>query len=700
MGKLSKMRHCPALGRGITAAECGEQRNTRITCTAECPHNPFARANYSQLLEIEERLDVAIHELLTAQCLGDMQFQRDLAKLRSNSDEAAHAFYTWQILFARGADGATRAERWLKSGMQGVRNDERALFRAKTQTRVALLEVHRVLDGERTEAVDLFAPDSKPMILQDRGFASIAVRFATLLSWVYPLPHYWRLHGMARQVTDVAGVSALDVVQEVARHLGGPAGESELPLWLAENMARVAVSLQAVGRLRKAQLWASMDVKLGKAVYELRASFAQCRDQVDQHPDVEPDPLSAAEQNEGFAEARFWAGETSERDEQIAPGGTPSLGRALLGQAHWRLETMGAEKLSRLRSVFESHMGDLVRFTGERLDDVLADHSKTNPGDVALAPPRLLENPERMILMSHRLPVPSVDVSKEEAEAELRRAADVAFLDGAVPALDNHTPRQAASDPALRPKLVLLMKRRIRMDDEQNLRTGGDLNSNWMLRELGLDDLIFDAPPRRPPTEIAEQDIEDDEPDDLFFPPLPVDPNRPAAPPLPNRPFTFDEASRRLEVALRSFETAQEGIDEIYASGSTILDDAFELAEDWMSADEYTMLVAFLLQVWFAFVPDGCRAPDITFDDLAENFLANMRDLSDCIRDGHPEVLESLMRDSPQPDLVRVIVAQFLDTVNNAPKKIRPRVEAQPAGIAILISVVETLDAALRFRSV
>jgi hypothetical protein len=58
MGEAKKRRLCPAVAREITPAECGENRHSRYACPESCTHNPFAVAAYSELLEIEDRLDL------------------------------------------------------------------------------------------------------------------------------------------------------------------------------------------------------------------------------------------------------------------------------------------------------------------------------------------------------------------------------------------------------------------------------------------------------------------------------------------------------------------------------------------------------------------------------------------------------------------------------------------------------------------
>lgn len=306
MSKSSKQRPCPALGRDISPADCGEQRQSRLACPADCPHNPFGPANYSQLLEIEDRLDTKSLERLIALAPDRAALQNDMAAARRRGLHATHAFFVWNLFFAEDANQTNFARRWEQAGLAELKNDERVLWRAKMQMRIVLLEVHKVFAGGRVEAVDLLSANPVPMILQDRSLAGMASRFSTFLTWVFPLPHYWRLSGTAATIPDVAQFSPPEIVREIVRHLGGPLTEAEIRRWLAEHFPRFDAALQAVSRLRRRQMLTGMDAKWGKAVYELRAPFAQCRKRLDALADVEPDDLSDQEQDEGFVEAREW----------------------------------------------------------------------------------------------------------------------------------------------------------------------------------------------------------------------------------------------------------------------------------------------------------------------------------------------------------------------------------------------------------
>lgn len=695
MSKASKQRPCPALGREISSADCGEQRQSRLVCPADCAHNPFAAANYTQLLEIEERLDGKTLEKLGAMIADRAALGRDLAKAGRQGAHATHAHIVWRLFYATEANNATVAQRWEKSGLTELKNDERVLLRAKMQMRIALLEIHRVFAGGRLEAVDLLSPNPAPMILQERSLAGMATRFSNYLTWVFPLPHYWRLSGTGVTIPDVAQLSAREVVQEIVRHLGGPVTEAEMRRWLAEHFLEFCAAQEAVAQMRRKLMFAGMDAKFGKAVYELRAPFAECRERLDCAPGVEPGDISEEEESEGLAEARDWVEGSPKLKHLTMPGGQTMLGRVLLGQSMWRLEAMGAEKLSRLRRQFEDQMGGRVRFSGERVDDLGAQMTGRGPAvDETLVPPRLLENPEKIALMSSRVPALPPGVSPREAESELLRAAERAFLDEPIPALGNCTPREAARNPARRRELVRLMKSRVRSQDERNLKTGRTDDINWMLHELKLDEILFEAPPWRPPpanegTDIAERPDYDAEP-------AVVDPNRPPAPPLPDEPLDFEEGCDRLRAAMDSFVTAAEAEKELQASGATLLEDAERLMLDRMTEADFCFAIPFLLQAWFALVPRGCRAPEIDFDDLEKAFTASLRQLEVCTQSASPKKMELFFQSGPQPGLMLAILGGIIPAANTAPKEIRPTPEAQPLILAFLKTVVEKLDAALR----
>jgi hypothetical protein len=399
MSKSGKRRMCPAVSREISSAECGDGRGSRFGCPADCGFSPLAPVNYSQLLELEGELDKLSLARLDEDSADRPALARDVQRAtRSKTPHELHALIVWRFLYQVDASGRTCAQRWEQAGFPGLKNDTRVLMRAKMKTRVVLLEVHRVLDAERVEVVDLLEAKPHPFIIRDRGLASSAARFATGLTWAYALPHYQRMFGAAILLPDISTLEPQEVILEIVRHLGGPTEEMPLRRWLAEHFGRVNDALTAVDLERRRMMFANIDAKFGKAVYELKAPFATCCQALEDEPDVDLDDLNEGERREGFADARVWF--LKDDDAELAPTPTPGgdvvLGRVLLGQSHWRLEAMGAERMEVLRRRFEQRMGDRVRFTGERLDDFGKTLAEKDPkSDLSLVPPRLLETRRR-----------------------------------------------------------------------------------------------------------------------------------------------------------------------------------------------------------------------------------------------------------------------------------------------------------------
>src|SRR5882724_1818145 len=132
MSKASKKRHCPAVGRDISAAECGENRQSHYACPADCMHNPFAPANYSQLLELEGAVDSKSMQQLMEKATDRTAMDKALQQAHHHPNpHALHAWYAWQLFFEPSAGGLTCCQRWEQAGFAGLKNDERVLLRAK-----------------------------------------------------------------------------------------------------------------------------------------------------------------------------------------------------------------------------------------------------------------------------------------------------------------------------------------------------------------------------------------------------------------------------------------------------------------------------------------------------------------------------------------------------------------------------------------
>ena len=691
MGKASKHRLCPALGREISRSECGENRHSRWACPVACPHSPFALENYTALLSTEDALDRRTLSWMFEEARDRAGLEHGLqSALRAESGHGAHAFTTWNLFFRRDERGLTCAQRWAQAKFTDLNNDERVFVQAKMQMRVVLFEVHRVLDEQRVEGVDLLAPEATPMIFVDRSLAARTPRFATLLAWAYPLPHFWRLSGTAIFMGDVEDFEAVEVVMETVRHLGGPTEVAALRLWLAEHFVRVDQALMATAKERHRLMLASVDAQLGLAPYALQAPFAECRAALDAEPEIERDVPTDKERGEGFAEARDWFD-----DQAPATAGRKLLGRVLLGQAFWRLEATGAARLVALRERFEKRLGKRMRFDRERRDNVGSRLAMGMPTpDQALVPPRLLQRPMQVEFSTSRVSVPMPHGSKADIEAHFMHEYLRDYADQSVPALGGKTPRQAAGDPSLRKKLLHLIKPLVRRIDEANLRTGRTDDLNGLLRELGLVEIDFPPPPRRAlPPEMP--DHERGYPDETE--PAGVK-ARQASQPLPPGPLGVKEVSERMHGALAGFDTAAAAIDELTASGATLLEDVEALAEGMLSEGESSFLITFLLHGWFALVPPGTRAPELDYEAMAAELRRELERVPSWMAGGPSEAMNNMTSGCPQPVLLQLLIAEMFEGSTQAPKKLRPKPEAMISMIAILKIVIHEVDRALRLR--
>ncbi|MBU6400130.1 MAG: hypothetical protein KGS61_07410 [Verrucomicrobia bacterium] len=476
----------------------------------------------------------------------------------------------------------------------------------------------------------------------------------------------------------------MEIIAELVRHLGGPVAEPELRRWLADHFVRFDAALTAVALARRAQMIASVDAQFGKATYDLQAPLADCRLALDSASAVAEDALTPEEEREGFLEARVWFAEKAASAPALPAGGRMVLGRVLLGQRRWRIEASSAARQTKLRQDFEGQLGERVKFVSESRDDLASRFAlKESAFDRSLVPPRFLEQPLKIEMASTRVPNSMSGRSAADCEAELRLAADRKFPDCPIPALDGRTPRAAAGAPALRPRLVRLVKARIRDRDEFNLRSGRTDDINWLPRELGLDELVIGPPPLRPRPVQAEDAPEE---------PVLATFDLPPAPPLPAEPLTLEQASERLRDSLSRFETESEAIESLEGSGSKLLDDVGELTDGLLNDAEFDMLLPFLLQAWFALVPPETRAPELIFGDLAEALHRILQRLDEVVED--QEALKRFLADCRQPALTHLLMSLVLQATSDSGKRITRK--GRTLMTLVLVAVVDRLDQALR----
>lgn len=686
MSGKKKGRMCSALNRTITSAECGASRNTQHGCPATCVHNPFNPEHYEQALAIEDALFQKVLDRLAAE-LGPAL---PAPPTRREEELAGFVQMVRARFFDRDATDRTFAERWRTAGYAELSNDERVLFEGQSQLRVVLLEIQQITGPEQCLAVDRLTPTAPPLLIQDRSLADAAVRFASYVGWAFPQPHYWRLHGVVTAVPECQPLEATVVLQQVVRHLGGPKEGEPLQNWLAANFVRVNQALYALAEGLEQRTWAQLDARFHTVTYRLRVPDAEMRRRLAALPALVPQKPDPKEQQAGYTHAWAWVDEAPAAAPNVLANlrGRPTLGSVLLAPGRLCLEAGVGERVALLRAQFERWFGGDMEFVGERMDNVARQLALQHPPryDAALVPPALLN-----YAPSFQFNISLVNNPKQSAvnadalQREVLTANVAEYADLAIPALNGRTPREAACDPALHPKLVALMKGFVRCHDRECRRLGMNVDLNNLLRELGLTELDFPPPPERP---LTKQTSARDEP--IHDSMLSVD-TRSWAPPLPIEPLSEEDVVARFEHAAKKFEHPTDLVEACNTSSNGLIDLMDEFIGTWPDQDVAALLTAVGL-VWFAVFPPEYRPQSLDIAQLeaaidhglAQSDELSFRDVSRAAGD--------FMTTPQQPNLFACAALAIMDGRRRSKKAKAKYWQVQLDSLTILRTVVNELD--------
>ncbi len=218
------------------------------------------------------------------------------------------------------------------------------------------------------------------------------------------------------------------------------------------------------------------------------------------------------------------------------------------------------------------------------------------------------------------------------------------------PALDGKTPREAAADPALRPQLVRLLKEFIRSGDRLRRTAGLDIDSNLLLRELRLDELIL--PP--PPLGFLDEDADFDNAD------IPLDP-----PPLQEM-LDGDELNDRLQAA-----TGDEALwNRLEIRLADVLD-AFNDLTDKLNANELEALQSTVLAALGALHPDQPPGYDPNPDRMLARHEAWITSGDD--QESLADYLDRIFEETRQPALCEAAADMMMFMEKQTGRKLRPK---------------------------
>ncbi|MCW1922212.1 hypothetical protein OKA05_06585 [Luteolibacter arcticus] len=240
---------------------------------------------------------------------------------------------------------------------------------------------------------------------------------------------------------------------------------------------------------------------------------------------------------------------------------------------------------------------------------------------------------------------------------------DEALADQPLPELDGKTPREAAADPALRPRVACLLKEHIRSVDRQRRTEGVDIDSNPLLRELGLDELILPPPPLG---FLDEDDADYDEE-------IPLDP------PPSQEMLDGEELNDRIHAA-----TGDEALwNRLEIRLADVLD-AFNDLTDKLNANELEVLQGTVLAALGALHPDQPPGYDPDPERMLARYDAWISSGGD--QESLGAYVDRIFAETRQPALCEAAADMMMFTEKQTGKKLRPKkIEALFTALAAAI---------------
>lgn len=705
MGQANKKkRDCPAAGRVITPAECGANRASAYACPSDCPHNPWGDGHYDQALAIDTATERLMIQRLVAENGGRLRAD-DEDILRNGSVTTRHYHFIRRFQLDRDKAGRNFFERWEADKFAGLKNDEINLLRWKTQSRIRLLEFWRVGPREGwCEAVDLLDPARGVLRILDRSMYRRACRFKHLLTWTHEQPHYTRILGLGLELPPCNALYPDDIVRLIVGHLDGPTANGAIHRWIADHFIEMTEAMTACGEAIHQQLIKNMGLRTVTTIYRLRDTLTNLMQRLDSCDHVEEEQVTLEARATGFLQCRLWlmdaATEAELVDSQIGCSplgkefGKAMLGTVLCGLEQVQLESSSVDKARILQQKFEELAGNLVSKQGERVVDTSEQLlAQRDPYNKKLVPPEMLRHVHTVLTGTWT--IPSQDAAGPVDRSTVLRKMDESFLEMRVPNLKQLTPREAANNPEVRPMLIRLIKDRVSNTDQQNLQQGTDYDCNWMIKELGLTEILIDPPPpRSPPAEHDANGFGTDLHEPMAPGPDGLNMSLPPSPTLPPAPLSDAEVERRYREISHEFKTTDRLADSLINANPALVDTLHRALPKNANDDDFAILLLLAAHIWAFFVPTGTRGWSVN-DETFRRELALRLEKTSQIKS--QQAFKAYILQSRQPAICSYI-SELMRYTLNSPKTEGVNYESYTCVVVLLMMsvLIDELDKAAR----
>jgi hypothetical protein len=360
-------------------------------------------------------------------------------------------------------------------------------FRRKTYP--AILEIQDKINDTATVCVDLLDPEKKPFTVFDRNTAARYRRFARSVNLVCPFPHYFRVGPTGIELQH-------ELTESFMKEMGARSAAQGISIrdYLRKHFVEACRFVHTLGLKRRESMIDSLDVSEWKALYKLNIS----RDEIAKVLSMKPEFELEESDIRGVMEYSWVRRGESKKLEKKMPAlfqyrdensGVGSIGQLKLFADTLEVISFGSQKFRFARKMIEKYLGACITFRAETENDLKEELR------------RRLEDKKKRRIESE------IDGGRVENEIPPEVRAELLsrfheehyrqFLDSPVPMLENKTPRQAAKNKGLRPKLIDLMKLHVHGIEKRNQEDPClNLDIDWVLGELGLEELKRN--PRKP----------------------------------------------------------------------------------------------------------------------------------------------------------------------------------------------------------
>ena len=491
---------CPALEKIICSACCGSERGSKIRCAPSCAYFPFNVAGYDLWLEVDTKLVRKMLACLKSgyshhefeEMVEHMRFASGISEGDAGTAEGAAVYYLFFV--KRDADGRTLARKWQAQGWPGLNNDERIMMECRFNCRATVIEIQKVLDHQRMECIDLLEPEKGSFILIDRATAARSVRFTRMLTWLAHYPNFSRIANNGVELSDLVFAEFMDSLRDAFRKENRKHKELTIKDYLSENFGVFGSLIYDLSREKSIAALERMDLHQCKALYKITGNYADIKAVLDKYPEFEPRERHPDEQNTPGVHYYSWLrrGQSKAleknmpahfRHGQEKDEGVGTIGNIRLFPDKVIVETFTKQKHSFAKRMVKKFFAENLLLQNEAVVDLAKQQAGKMEDDYESYAQEITLNKERSGLKD----IPP-EVEGELMQKFYKRHYAI-FLDDKIPALDNMTPRAAAADPQMRPKLIELMKQHLKGIEQQNKDRGLDLNINWVLDELALPEL-------------------------------------------------------------------------------------------------------------------------------------------------------------------------------------------------------------------